>query len=215
MMHKNLIIQNSCRIANNTVWLNQLPVFTNEEAGKPNLFLKSVYKHFETAYPKYFKMDSLSKLGFLAADILIKNSPVINAFKPSDIGLIMANSASSLDTDLNYQETIKDPANYFPSPSLFVYTLPNIVMGEICIRHNIQGENNFFISKHLQPDFMQPYVQSLFDNQLVKCVVFGWVELLGETYDARLILISEADMKLRTAESIIFETKNLEALFAS
>lgn len=215
MMHKKLVIQNSCRIAKSTVWLNQQPVFANVEAEKPGLFLKCVYNHFETAYPKYFKMDKLSKLGFLAADILIKNSPVFSSYAPKDIGLIMANSASSLDTDLHYQETINDPDNYYPSPSLFVYTLPNIVMGEICIKHHIQGENNFFISSQAQLDFLQPYVQQLFDEQMVKCVLFGWVELLGEAYDARLLLITEADMNRHTAESTIFETKSLEALFAS
>ena len=95
-------------------------------------------------------MDSLSKLGWLAAEILLKdsfNKEALSVRKMS--GLVFANANSSLDTDIKYYETAKDIA----SPALFVYTLPNIVIGEICIRHNFKGENAFFISEQFDAGF--------------------------------------------------------------
>ena len=35
-------------------------------------FLKEVYKFAEIKYPKYFKMDALSKLGFVASEVLLQ-----------------------------------------------------------------------------------------------------------------------------------------------
>ena len=42
-----------------------------------------------------------------------------------------------------FQETIQHADSYYPSPALFVYTLPNIVTGEIAIRNKYYGETSF------------------------------------------------------------------------
>src|SRR3712207_7060242 len=44
-----------------------------------------------------------------------------------------------------YEQTICHRAQFFPSPSVFVYTLPNIVTGEIAIRNHYHGETHFFV----------------------------------------------------------------------
>ena len=95
------------------------------------------YRHFAFDYPKFYRMDNLSKLGWLAAEVLFQDVS-IKPYQPEDVGIVLANRSSSLDTDIKYFESVKT----IPSPALFVYTLPNIVMGEICIRHVLKGENN-------------------------------------------------------------------------
>jgi len=128
-------ITSSCNINNNTVYKNGKPLFANNDADIQAFFL-SVYKRFEINYSRFYKMDNLSKLGWLASEILLKDSFKKDSYSPEDIGLILSNANSSLDTDQKYMAGVAD----VPSPSLFVYTLPNIVTGEICIRNNFKGE---------------------------------------------------------------------------
>ena len=150
-------------------------------------FLLSVYHHFGINYPKFYKMDNLSKLGWLATEVLLKDSFEKERYKPEDIGVVLANANSSLDTDIKYYETVKDIA----SPALFVYTLPNIVIGEICIRHNFKGENAFFIFEEFDAGFIEQYVSNLINNNILQACICGWVELLGEQYKTVLFLVEK------------------------
>ncbi|RYG29416.1 MAG: 3-oxoacyl-ACP synthase, partial [Chitinophagaceae bacterium] len=105
--------------------------------------------------------------------------------------LLFANSSSSLDTDITYQSSISNKENYFPSPAVFVYTLPNICLGEISIRHQLKTENSFFIFGAFNPEFMLGYAQNLLQTQKAEHVLCGWTELLGEQYKAFLYVVSK------------------------
>jgi hypothetical protein len=192
-------------ISNNIVYKNGIAVFEKREAALQE-FLLSIYQHFEIKYPKFYKMDSLSKLGWLAAEILLKDSFVKDGYQPEDIGLILTNANSSLDTDIKYFQTTKTIA----SPGLFVYTLPNIMTGEICIRHNFKGENAFFISEKFDAGFIQQYVNNLINNNTLQACICGWVELLGDQYKAALMLVEIKEHSGMSANPTnIFTTENL------
>jgi hypothetical protein len=152
-------------------------------------FSADVYRHFEVSYPKFHKMDMLSRLGFLTSELLIREHHGPGSFNPRKTGIILMNSSSSLDTDRNHQKTIADRSDYFPSPAVFVYTLPNVVIGEICIRHRITGEGNFFIMERFNADFMVNYVSRLFADEIIECCITGWVEIDGPEYGSTLYLI--------------------------
>lgn len=128
-------------------------------------FIKDLYRQEKVSYPKFFKMDSLSKLGFMAAELLFRGD-LAGRFEPDRLAVVLSNSSSSLDTDLTHQESIRNRSAYFPSPSVFVYTLANIVIGEICIRHRIKGENAFLISEKFNPALISRKVGDLMDNKL-------------------------------------------------
>ncbi|HEY2583975.1 MAG TPA: hypothetical protein VGI43_19355, partial [Mucilaginibacter sp.] len=104
-------------------------------------------------------MDNLSKLGWLASEILLKDNFNPDKYKPEEIGIVLTNANSSLDDDRKYYDSVKD----VPSPSLFVYTLPNIVIGEICIRNNFKGEHAFFVMDSFNGDFIMQQVNYLID----------------------------------------------------
>jgi hypothetical protein len=194
----------SCLISNHTIYKNENPVFENKEANLQD-FLLMAYRHFELNYPKFYKMDNLSKLGWLAAEILLKDSFVPDNCKPEEMGVVLSNNNASLDTDIKYYETAKDIA----SPALFVYTLPNIVIGEICIRHNFKGENAFFIFNEFDAGFIQQYVNNLINNNILQCCICGWVELLGDTYKTVLFLVE----KNNTGKSILFTKENINKTY--
>src|ERR1700722_3309166 len=123
----------SCVIRENRIYLNGRLLWESPPPG-PADFLLSVYQHFGFQYPKFYKMDQLSKLGWLAAELLLSDGFDKADYRPEDIAIVLSNANASLDTDYKYFATVSG----IPSPALFVYTLPNIVIGEICIRHKFK-----------------------------------------------------------------------------
>jgi hypothetical protein len=170
-------------------------------------FLMQAYASLQIAYPKFYKMDTLSKLGFLAAEVLLQNRELTKEYAPENIALVLSNAHASLDTDLRYAESAKTQ----PSPALFVYTLSNIVAGEICIRHKIKGENAFFISAEFDPQLLTDYASIVLSPRLQisssksqapipiaigtksqapgpNACISGWIDVLGEHHDVFLYL---------------------------
>lgn len=179
------IIRKHAVIRNDKVELNN-EIFVNFAT-----FIKALFKKEAISYPKFYKMDNLSKLGFLSAEMLLKDTSFFDRYKKEEIGIIIMNSSSSLDTDLTYNETIKDKSNYFPSPSVFVYTLPNILIGEICIRHKIKGENAFFVSDHFEPEKIVELVHLLLEKDRAQACLCGWVEVLEDKFESVLFLVEK------------------------
>lgn len=149
-------------------------------------------------------MDNLAKLGWLANEVLLDGFDK-EKYKPEDVGIVLSNASSSLDTDIKYYETVKS----IPSPALFVYTLPNIVIGEISIRHQFKGENAFFIFNEFNAGFIEQYVSDLVNNNILQACICGWVEILGDSYKAALFLVE----KDKTADSVIFTEENLNNIY--
>lgn len=174
-------ITNYCIIRDRTIRDSSGVLF--QKAGSTlNDFLVGGYEWTKAAYPKFYKMDSLSKLGFLAAEILLKNVNLKD--HRESVALVLSNAHSSLDTDVKYFESAKTIA----SPALFVYTLPNIVSGEICIRHGIKGENAFFISEAFDPLTLSEYVEMVLSQSKTDICVAGWVDVMDEHHDVFLYL---------------------------
>ena len=193
MLENKTYIQSFCTIQNNEIILDGASVFKIEPTTFSD-FSKQTYQNFEINYSKFFKMDSLSKLAFLGAELLLKNEN--SESKENNIALVFANNSSSLDTDVKYQNSISDPENYFPSPAVFVYTLPNICLGEISIRHQLKSENSFFIFETFNPAFMANYAKVLLDSKKADKVLCGWVEYYDEEYKAFLYLVTkEGDLE--------------------
>jgi len=194
-------IKSFCTIQNNEIILDGKSIFKLESTPFSD-FSKKAYQNFEINYPKFFKMDNLSKLAFLGAELLLKNE--IDSTKENNIALVFANKSSSLDTDVKYQNSISDAENYFPSPAVFVYTLPNICLGEICIRHQLKSENSFFIFADFNPDFMLNYSNLLLDTKKTDKVLCGWIEYLDEEYKAFFYLVGtegNLEHKIETLKS--------------
>lgn len=208
-MSEHLNISGFCKIRNNNVFLNGNSVFFDTVGIQVNEFLKNSYRHFNINYPKFFKMDNLSKLGFLTAELLINLHPQVKSICPEQTGIVLSNSSSSLDTDFSFYDSIKDSANYFPSPSVFVYTLPNIMIGEICIRHKFTGENVFFVSEQFNPKLIFHQVQNLFTFSNMQCCIAGWVELFNNNYDSFLCLIEKVTDNEAENKNSIFDEVNL------
>ncbi|WP_269222457.1 3-oxoacyl-ACP synthase [Flavobacterium sp. IMCC34518] len=179
-------IKSFCTIQNNQISLNGETVFGTEQTVFTD-FSKKAYQFLEMNYPKFFKMDNLSKLAFLGAELLLRTE--VESSKENNTALVFANKSSSLDTDVKYQNSISDTENYYPSPAVFVYTLPNICLGEISIKHQLKSENSFFIFADYNPEFMEKYSNILLKTQKADKVLCGWVEYYKEEYKAFLYVV--------------------------
>lgn len=184
-------ITSFCTIRSGLVNVNHSIAFTEESTTTPLDFLKSVYKHYQFNYAKFYKMDNLCKLAFITSELLLKNSSLSEKYKAEDIAIVISNSASSMDIDQEHQRTITDKNNYFPSPSAFVYTLPNILIAEIAIKNSMKGENAFFIFDTFNSHFMSDYVNSLLNSGKAACCIAGWVDFYDENYHACLYTVEK------------------------
>jgi 3-oxoacyl-(acyl-carrier-protein) synthase len=169
--------------------LNGHTVFYSDEKDFTK-FIKSATNHLGTNYPKFYKMDNLSKLAFLAADLLLKENNPHNE-SSENVAIILSNKSSSLDIDRKHQISISDKENYYPSPSIFVYTLPNICMGEISIKHQLHSENTFFVFEKFSANHLHINAAFLLKNNKADKVLCGWADFDDNNYEAFLYLVSE------------------------
>ncbi len=171
-----------------------------EQEGKEHhSLLTSLYKQMIGDYPKFYKMDGLSRLGFVASEILLnaeKGDTDVERREEEgerlleERAIIFFNHSSSIASDRNYKESINDKDNYFPSPSIFVYTLPNIVTGEIAIRNHFHGETSFFILPDKDERLMEEILQASCRDDQSKSFLTGWIDYEDERH-------FEADLKIK------------------
>ena len=124
-------------------------------------------------------MDGLCRLGFVASELLLQVEKTTNKLDnifDKERAIMLFNRSSSISSDKRYLSSISDKDNYFPSPSVFVYTLPNIVTGEIAIRNNYHGETSFYILPGKDEEQMQTIIETAFVDKKTKSLLTGWVD---------------------------------------
>ena len=152
--------------------------------------LTALYRQYVGDYPKYYKMDPLSRLGFVASELLLQAEEGRERFVTcDDRAVIFFNHSSSVCADRQYMETIGDPESCFPSPSVFVYTLPNIVTGEIAIRNHYHGETSFYILPRRDDSLIQQVLHASCLDPATKSILCGWLDYEDDTH-------FEADLRL-------------------
>lgn len=153
--------------------------------------LTALYKQLIGGYPKFYKMDLLSRLGFVATELLLQaeGKPRFEG-KVEGRAVVLFNRSSSIEADRRYAATTADANTYYPSPSIFVYTLPNIVAGEIAIRNGYQGETSFYVMPEKDENMMQTILEATFTDAKMTSAISGWLDAEDENhYQADLYII--------------------------
>ena len=154
-------------------------------SSEDGMSLTDIYKQQIGDYPKFYKMDILARLAFVATEKVLSNSPLKEEDKKPAI--ILFNHSSSVVADRQFFDTIRDAENYFPSPSVFVYTLPNITAGEVAIRHHLCGETSFYILPERDEALMQQILEATLAQTNATSAISGWVDAESETcYECEL-----------------------------
>lgn len=162
-----------------------------------NVNLTELYRTHIGDWPKFFKMDTLSKAGFVSTELLLKKMGERRCDSEEFIrnrAIVLFGSTASLCADRNYQETIQDKDNYYPSPALFVYTLPNIVTGEIAIRNHWRGETSFYVLEEPDAAQMAFHLACAFQDSDTESVLAGWVDSRkNDDFQVFVTLVSRED----------------------
>jgi 3-oxoacyl-[acyl-carrier-protein] synthase-1 len=153
--------------------------------------LTEVYKTKIGDYPKFYKMDMLSRLAFVASELLIdsegqrskdEDQRTLNS-NPSTLNssraIVFFNHSSSIIADRQYLKSI-EKEDFYPSPAAFVYTLPNITTGEIALRNGYHGETSFYLLAERNEKLMQRVIKSTFIDRDTKSIIGGWIDCPSE-----------------------------------
>ncbi len=177
MIINNYIKINNTGIKAGTALLPPLPADT--------LTPEILYTALQCTYPKFFKMDPLCKWAFTATECLFYKNDLYAVLDKNNIGIALTTSHGCLDVDKRYLAGIA-----IPSPALFVYTLPNIMLGEICIRHGFKGEQACLVTERFDPNELFFTASNLLSSGM-EAVLCGWAEVSGDTEDLCLFWVSK------------------------
>ena len=92
--------------------------------------------------------------------------------------------------DKDYEHTIERADNYFPSPAVFVYTLPNIVTGELAIRNRYFGETSCYVLAEENEALMMSVAEETLLDPMTTSMLCGWLDCEDkEHFNAKLYLM--------------------------
>ena len=153
-------------------------------------FFKDLYLKLNLDYPKFYKMDEVSKLCFLAVEQLLKSGNW-SSENGNATAIVVGTTDGCLESDKKHLASITEEPNLPASPATFVYTLPNIMLGEVCIRHGITGENTCLIMPYADYTFINQYAHILFDEPETAFCIAGYVNYQPENYKCFLTLYAK------------------------
>jgi len=178
-----MVIAGHVAITNNTIIHNgvSVPAMQEAEPWTP----ETVYTLLQCNYPKFYKMDKLCKWAVIAAHGMFSGNSLLASVDNGKVAIALATAHGCLDVDTRYHNSIA-----MPSPALFVYTLPNIMLGEICIRYGFKGEQLCMVSHAFDAQELFFSAQSLMSQGMQACLT-GWVDVANDTPDAHLFWITK------------------------
>lgn len=181
---------NKIMVMPHTILVNGKALDLSPIAKGENILI-TAYRQYVKDYPKFYKMDGLSKLGFIASELLLASEGKERFINRDDRAVILFTKNGSIDADRYYQQTINAPDNYYPSPSAFVYTLPNIVAGEIAIRNNYHGETCVYVEQSHIKENTERICRQLFLDETTQSALCGFVDYMDESHFLAVLYIKE------------------------
>jgi hypothetical protein len=208
-----MFITRTSKITPTHIQVDENIVYQNTENLPFQENIKAAFKQLNQPYPKFYKMDALCKLAFAGASYLWQQDEPGAKYKPEEVAIVLINKASTLLTDIEHQKSIQSREQYFPSPAIFVYTLPNIMMGEISIRYKLQGENLLLVSDVFDEQLLFRQVEMLFRLGKAKAVLTGMVDIDEENYESTLLWVENESSLENMPESSIFAPSNVKNIY--
>jgi len=183
----------------------QSAIILSEE--KSSITPEDLYNKSGYNYPKFFKMDKLSKWAWLGAEGLLSSgdSQIYNQYDKEKIAVVLSTADGCISVDKKYKDSIAT----VPSPALFVYTLPNIMLGEICIRHGFKGEQACTVNEQLDAEQITFIVNDLLTNRGMDACICGWVNATDDKHDVCLFWVT------KSAAGIGFTADTVNAIYKS
>ena len=181
---RELKITNRIKISPQAVEIDGELIKTNTSG---NELLTEIYKTHIGDYPKFYKMDYLSRLGFIASELLLQAEKESSTDCSKSRAIVFCNCSSSIASDKEFIRSIEEE---YPSPSVFIYTLPNIVTGEVAIRQKYNGETSFFILPERDEEMIFQAINTAFADPHIESVLGGFIDYIDENnFQADIFII--------------------------
>src|SRR5690606_3300338 len=131
------------------------------------------------------------KWAWLGADALFSgnDSYLYNGIDKSKVAVVLMTHHGCIDVDKRYLATMSD----IPSPALFVYTLPNIMLGETCIRHGFKGEQLCLVSDGFDAQELHFWVNDLLNNRGMEACICGFADAYDNNKDICFFWITKQE----------------------
>lgn len=161
-----------------------------ETPGYP--FITEIFKKYLADGSRYFKMDQFSRLAYVGAGLLAGDE--LKDISPEDTAVFIFTKTGSVLADRKHLSTFSDKDEFYPSPAVFINTLPNIVLGEIAIRNNVKGETTLVMLPEEDEAVMDRVMRVTLDATCPGAMICGWVDCADDT-------TFKADLKLLKQKS--------------
>jgi len=147
---------------------------------------EDMYNALRCSYPRFFKMDKLCKWAWVATEYMLGGKDgAYSGMDKNKIAVCLATGHGCMDVDKRYLDGIA-----LASPGLFVYTLPNIMLGELCIRHGFKGEQQCMVSEKFDAGEIFFTAKGMLDRGMEGCLC-GWVDVYGDAADVCLMWVTK------------------------
>ncbi len=152
---------------------------------------QDVYRLLQYNYMKFFKMDLLCKWAWLGAEALLtdEGNAVYEGIDKNKVAVVLMTAHGCIDVDKKYLAGMQN----IPSPALFVYTLPNIMLGEISIRHGFKGEQLCLVDEKFNTEELYFWVSDLLNNRGMDACLCGWADVYDMNKDICFFWVSRQD----------------------
>lgn len=147
-------------------------------------YIKGLFSSVSEPYMKFSKMDDYCKLGTTAIELLLNKVGGLSQYNPYEISLIINTDTGCIESDLSHSDNITAEV-FNSSPAIFVYTLPNVVAGEISIKNKFKGEGVTIVGKTDNP---KRIVEEFCCDSNTKIAIYLYVDKFGDEFSAEAIL---------------------------
>ena len=147
-----------------------------------------IFKKFVADGSRFFKMDLYSRLAYAGTALLAKDT--LEGTAPEERACIIFTGNGSVLADRKHLASFSTPGEFYPSPAVFINTLPNIVLGEIAVRFGVKGETSLVMLPGRDDALMDRIVDLTVRSTRPAAVICGWVDCGSEdSFEADLKLI--------------------------
>jgi 3-oxoacyl-(acyl-carrier-protein) synthase len=147
-------------------------------------YIKGLFASVSEPYMKFSKMDDYCRLGTTAVQLLLDKVGGLSQYDPYEIALIVNTDTGCIESDLAHWDNITAD-EYVSSPAIFVYTLPNVVAGEICIKNKFKGEGVTLVGNTDDP---KTIVERFCGGTDTKAAIYLYVDKCDDKFSAKSIL---------------------------
>lgn len=159
------------RITPEGLWVDDQAVALE---GRGPALVTEIFKKYLADGSRFFKMDLYSRLAYVGTTLLAKDA--LEDAGSEDRALVIFTQNGSVLADRKHLSTFSHPDEFFPSPAVFINTLPNVVLGEIAVKNSIKGETTLVLLPDRDETAMQRIIEATVAATRPSVLICGWVD---------------------------------------